>query len=178
MKHALALLAFLLLAPATAHDAGEVTVEVDDDGMRSVSIEGFELSWSALGLVEMTMSAPTTGWLAVGFGGGPAMDGSDLVIAYVDDDGEVHVRDDWGTGPVSHAPDTELGGAMDVSPEGGSESDGRTIVSFTRPQDTGGEHDFVIVPGSTVRLLVAWGRDGADDFDSMHDSAHTAMIEL
>ncbi|MBD3370278.1 DOMON domain-containing protein [Candidatus Fermentibacteria bacterium] len=167
------------LRAAYAHDAGDLEVSTSSSGWSSVSLEGFDLRWTIEGdTIRFDMTAPTTGWLAVGFGGGPAMAQADMVIGYVGEQGEPRIQDGWGTGPVSHAGDTELGGSGDLEILRASEEEGITSMSFSRLLDTEDEYDFPLRPGTTLRLSVAWGADEADDFDSMHQSAHSATIEV
>ena len=154
----------------------EIEQTVSDAG--PVSVEGFVLTTSVDGdelIIEMT--APTTGWLAVGFEPSMAMKDADMIIGYVAD-GEVFLSDDWGDGPTSHKPDTDLGGSDDVTIISGSEENGLTTITFSRPLVTGDGYDRDITPGGNSKVLLAYGREGADDFEGYHAWAETLDIVI
>lgn len=156
----------LIEVEQTAPDAGIVSVDGYD---LTISIEGDEL------IIEM--SAPTTGWIAVGFEPTMAMKDADLIIGYVAD-GEVFLRDDWGDGPTSHKPDTDLGGSDDVTIISGSEENGVTAISFSRPLVTGDVYDRDITPGGSSKVLLAYGSEGADDYEGYHAWAETLDLDI
>lgn len=178
MKTVVLLLPFMLFlaAAAAAHDLGGIAPEEGEDGWKTVEMEGMTLSWREMeDAFSFRAEAATGGWVAVGFGGGPAMKDASLIIGYADEDG-AHYRDDHGTSPVSHSPDTDLGGTDDIIEADAQESNGTTTFSFTLPMEPSDELDPVLTPGVTIRILAAWGnRDG---FTGMHSEAHTAEIEL
>ena len=43
-------------------------------------------------LLDLQVSAPTTGYVGLGFSGNGAMRGSDIVVGWVDDDHRGHLR--------------------------------------------------------------------------------------
>ncbi|MCK4516427.1 MAG: hypothetical protein KAU31_14290 [Spirochaetaceae bacterium] len=57
----------------------------------------------------LLMSAVTTGWIAAGFDPSRQMADANIIIGYVAD-GEVFLRDDFGTGNVRHGADVDNGG--------------------------------------------------------------------
>lgn len=161
----------------TAEDAQpEGGSESNDNQM--IAVDGFELSLDPRGdSLRVTMVAPTTGWVAVGFDPTAAMKDADLVIGYVAD-GEVFLSDHFGTGHTSHRADTELGGTNDLFDVTGSEEDGRTTISFTMLLSSGDEYDTELVPGSLHEVLLAYGGDGSDGFDEYHVWVNKVEIEL
>ena len=167
----------LLASIAACQDSGETTARVEEGGWRSVQIEDVKFAWLEMeDAYRFTVSAPTTGWVAVGFGGGPAMQDAAIFIGYVDDDGEAALRDDHGTSPVTHIPDTELGGTADGGEISVTERGGTTEMSFVVPREPGDELDPELSPGLTLRVIVAYG--AADGFTSMHSEAHSSEITL
>ncbi|MBD3370897.1 hypothetical protein GF402_11130 [Candidatus Fermentibacteria bacterium] len=143
-----------------------------------ITMDGFELSLYPRGdSLRVTMAAPTTGWVAIGFDPTAAMKDADLMIGYFSG-GEVFLRDDYGTGHTSHRADTELGGTSDLIDVTGSEEDGRTTISFTKLLSSGDEYDTELVPGSLHEVLLAYGEDGSDDFDEYHVWVVKVEIEL
>ncbi len=117
--------------------------------------------------IEFMVAAPTTGWVGIGFNPSTMMKDADYVLGYVKD-GVLHVQDNFGTGNTSHAPDVSLGGTDDVRGISGIEKDGKTTIVFALPLDSKDIYDKKFVKGDTYTVLLAYGKDGADDFTSMH----------
>lgn len=182
----LVLCSCLALGPASCTTGGDAaparnagTPPPDSgDGARSVQQDGFLLSWT----VEddeavITMSAPTTGWVAAGFHTEGAMQNAQIAMGWVDG-GTSALRDDFGTSFTTHAPDTSLGGTDDLVPVSGTEEEGRTTMVFRMPLDSGDPYDRILVPGEPCRALIAYGNDGDDDFTSYHAWAAIVEIEI
>jgi hypothetical protein len=127
--------------------------------------------------LEARVTAPTTGWVAVGFDPQTAMLEANLIIGYVAG-GTASVRDDYGTDQFGHASDTSLGGVDNVSEASGSESSGETMIEFTIPMDSGDQYDKALTEGTTYTVVFAYGADGADDFTSQHVYAAAAALEI
>jgi hypothetical protein len=151
---------------AVLEEALELSV---DDVSLSLETDGTDLT--------IGITAPTTGWVAVGFDPSAAMKDANIIIGYVEG-GEVFIRDDWGSGHTTHEPDTEMGGTDDVTVVSGSESDGVTSLTFTIPLDSGTPGDKAVAPGNTYDILLAYGPDGADDFEGYHRWAEVIEIEF
>ena len=122
---------------------------------------GESLAWFA-------MSAPTEGWVALGFGAESMMQGADMAIGWVDDAGRAFVLDCFSTGPYGpHPPDTELGGKDNLVTFGASEKDGVTTIEFSRPIAASDAYDKPIVTGESY----IWAYGPTDDFDEYHPVA-------
>lgn len=176
-------LAFLAASQGCGGDApetGEAAEDTSPAGMSASGIEseGVSLKWETAGdSITFTLSAPTTGWVAVGFDGESAMLNSDMVIGYVEG-GNVSISDHWGDGYTSHRPDTELGGTPDIVLKEGSELEGVTSITFTRPISPVDEFDSRLLPGTTHRVILAYGPEGADDFTGHHSWVKTFQAEM
>ena len=143
-----------------------------------ITVEDFHLSMNTDGEdLTVELSAPTTGWVAVGFDPSAAMKDANIIIAYVAD-GQAYLRDDWGSGYTSHEPDTDMGGSDDITDASGFEEDGVTSISFTIPLDSGTPGDKALVPGSAFDILIAYGADDADNFEGFHRWAKVIEIEF
>ncbi len=143
-----------------------------------VQEEGFELSWAVEGEeVLVTMSAPTTGWIAVGFHSEGAMKNAQIAIGWVEGE-TVSLRDDFGTGFTTHASDASLDGTDDLTVVSGSEEGGRTTISFRMPLAGGGSSDRVLVPGEPCHTVMAYGNDEDDTFTGYHAWAGSIDIEI
>jgi hypothetical protein len=155
-------------------DPGQLTLEEGLD----FKVEDFHLSMTTDGEnLTVELSAPTTGWVAIGFDPSAAMKDANLVIGYVDE-GQVLLRDDWGSGHTSHEPDVDMGGSDDITGVSGTETGGVTSISFTIPLDSGTPGDKALIPGTVYDILVAYGPDEADNFNEHHSWAKVIEIEF
>jgi hypothetical protein len=179
------LLAMLTIAAACGTAEGEQPGEQADPARESagaaremIQDDGFEMSWTVEGdSVTVTMSAPTTGWIAVGFHTEGAMKNAQIAIGYVQD-GTVSLRDDFGTDYTSHAADNSLGGTDDLRVVSGQETGDRTVITFSMPLDSGDPKDRILVPGEACRAVLAYGNAGDDSFTGYHAWASTVDIEI
>ncbi len=149
-----------------------------DESAAGISRDGYTLVWEFDEEdITFTMSAPTTGWVAVGFDPSAAMLDADIIIGYVED-GDVFLSDQWGDGYTSHRPDIELGGSDDAALVSGSEGEGVTEISFSRPMSTGDGFDHQLRPGGTHTFLLAYGPGDADGFAGKHSWVTTVEVIL
>lgn len=151
-----------------------------EDGWNEYILDGFTFEWKvedSTGTVRIKLTAPTTGWLAVGFEPTSFMNEANLLIGYVSG-GTAHARDDYGTGTVTHESDVVLGGTDNVELITGSEASGETVLEFRIPLNSGDAYDKVLMDGTTYTVIFAYGQNDADDFVSAHAWAESASIEL
>lgn len=132
--------------------------------------------WSIVGdRLIGAVSTPDSGWVAVGFGGeGPLMYGADIVIGYVDAHG-AHVEDHYANTPVSHLPDTALGGHDDIIASAGLVTRAGTTIEFERPLAAHDTTDHAIAAGQTHVIMAS---SGAADFVSYHAGGRKAVALL
>jgi hypothetical protein len=181
MKRVLAVGAVILLAAELASGGGQLEVvkaPVGPEGFKQVTMEEVLVAWRIDGeAVRVRVSAPTTGWVAVGFDPAAGMLDANIIIGYVDD-GEVRIEDHFGTGRIRHRPDSELGGTVDVSEASGTEQRGRTELAFTMPLDSDDPYDRVLRPGTTHAFLFAYGHDGENNVESYRATRGGFQAEL
>ena len=160
-------MAFALAATAQAQQPPPVTRT--DDGLSRIELAtGFVFTWKIVDEhIEATVSAPTTGWVAIGFNPVNRMQGATYVIGYVQGS-DVAIRHDWGTSPTSHRDVVAAGGVSRVTALGGKEEGGRTEISFRLPLDPGDRFFSPIRPGAVNTVIWAFGPNGADNFTSIH----------
>jgi hypothetical protein len=158
----------------------EKSVDASNGGSTHlVTVDGISLEWQLHGdSLDVTVAAPTTGWVAVGFDPSYMMKDANFIIGYVRE-GKVHIRDDYGSEPTYHVADTTSAGGQDnVANKKGIEAEGRTSISFTIPLDSGDSKDRVLVPGQTYTVLLAHGGNDADDFGPNHAKRVSTTIKL
>lgn len=173
----LAMLFAVVILSCGSEASGDQVVQ-NPNSVNSITVSNFSMEWSIDGdQLEITASAPTTGWVAVGFGPSSAMKDANIIIGYVQD-GEVNVRDDWGDGHISHRADTDLEGISNVTAISGAEENGFTELTFSIPLDSGDPYDKVLEQGETFKVILAFGPDDGDDFQGYHVWAETIELEL
>jgi hypothetical protein len=161
------ILAAFLAAPAAAQ------------GWQELVVGNFTLRWATIpgDSLAVELSAPTTGWVAVGFDPDSIMLGANIVIGYVVSTTPT-LRDDYGWQVTGHRDDLLLGGTRDLTVDGGTESGGTTEIMFTIPLDSGDPYDKPLVPGNTYPIILAMGPNGADDFSTQHQAVAVGQISL
>ena len=143
------------------------------------TVSGFNLKWMAdsADMLHVALSAPTTGWVAVGFKPSSMKKDANLIIGYVKAD-SVFIDDNFGTSAVLHEPDTSLGGTQDVGDVEGSEAEGVTRISFAIPLDSRDKYDQKLVRGERVKVILACAPNGADNFTYVHRTVASLTIEI
>ena len=183
MRKSIALIAGLLMITILMTGCGDDATgpQQGEGGESTYTVDDFTFAWQqdpdSDQHLLISISAPTTGWVAVGFEPASFMEDADLIIGYVDQ-GTASVRDDFGTGQFTHVSDVSLGGTSDVSSVSGEESSGNTTVSFRIPYDSEDQYDAVLQEGSSYTFIFAYGADGADDYTSTHVWAQSTNFEL
>lgn len=143
---------------------------------RNLEIDNMEISWDIVEEnVIFTVSAPTNGWVSIGFEPTKMMKDADIIIAYVKD-GDLYIEDHYGNSNVSHKADTALGGEDNVKPVKGVETDNKTTVTFSIPLNSGDKYDKVLEEGKTYSIIFAYGKK--DNFKSWHKYKGKSDITL
>ncbi|MBW6516798.1 MAG: hypothetical protein K0B81_09355 [Candidatus Cloacimonetes bacterium] len=173
------MIALLILCCNTIRDERFIASDdpPDDEGFYLAQSGSFVLRYKVDDTqnLECIFSANSTGWISVGFNPTNRMKDANIIIGYVEE-GIGFIRDDFGTGEVSHEADTLLGGTNDVTLIAASEQGGRTTFHFRIPLDSGDPYDRVLVPGSSYPVIFARGND--NDFDSYHTGLGQAIITI
>ncbi len=145
---------------------------------QQASFGDYQLEWRVVGQeLELRYSAQTTGWVAIGFKPSRMMRDANIIIGYVSG-GQVTVEDHFGNRNTSHTQDAQLGGSRDLRVIGGSESGGRTTLHVAVPLDSGDPNDQAMSAGEELRIIYAWGRNGADNTSAYHAGRGGANIRL
>jgi len=146
---------------------------------QEITVDGFVLRWETVSgdNLSVELSAPTTGWVAVGFDPTQMMLNANIIIGYVAT-GTPSLRDDFGWQTTSHRDDILLGGTSDVTVNGGFEAGGSTEIQFSIPLNSGDVYDRELVPGNTYPIILARSADGQDDFSAPHAAIATASITI
>ena len=134
---------------------------------------GMSVFWQHDGsTLYVGLEAPGTGWLSIGFGPERRMEGANIVIASITD-GALTIEDHYGNTPTSHRADD----IDHVIRAAGSESDGRSIVEFAIPLDSGDDEDKALAPGDEVVIILAY-HASSDRLTMRHTARSTSSIVL
>jgi len=175
MKKALVLAALLLLG-----SCGDPAGPSEAEGWYSYTTDDIVFQWRVENdgtTLHVKLSAPTTGWVAVGFDPSVMMKDANFVIGYVEN-GTGYIRDDFGTGATTHEADSVLGGTSDVTLIDSGENGNMTEIDFSVPMSSGDQYDAVLTQGETFTILLAYGPSGGDDFTSAHQFVRAVSLEL
>ncbi len=178
MKKAITFASIAVLLVLAVALAGAQSQGKDKDGFSKVSAIGMDLKWKVEDeWLYVSVSAPTTGWVAVGFDPTGKMQDANIIIAYMKDS-KLNIQDDYGSAPTRHQADGNIGGTLDVSEPAGSESNGKTEISFRIELDSGDKKDRPLKPGNSYKVILAHGKDGADNFKSYHGRTSRTTIKI
>lgn len=168
---------FVLIITAAALFAGGGQEEaVKAEGSDTFTIGKMGVSCSASdGMLEVTVEAPTTGWVAIGFNPSSMMKDANIIIGYVDGNSAV-VQDHFGVSGFGHKEDTGLGGSDDIKNVSGNESDDGTTLSFSIPLDSGDKYDTPLQAGDEVKVILAYG--DSDNLSAKHTYRTSASITI
>lgn len=124
--------------------------------------------------VEVTMSAPVKGWVAIGIDPTDKMKDADFKIGYIKD-GMVYIRDDYGNSPTGHTEDVKLGGTSDIRSYSGTEANGVTTITFVIPRQSSDTKDKALSAGAHKIIVAA---SDSDSFTSKHKMVGSFSVTL
>lgn len=146
------------------------------DSYKKVEDIGMTFQWKVVGqMLQIKLTAPSEGWVAVGFNPSRMMKDADYKMGYVDGS-TVVLEDHFGTGNISHKLDTDIGGSDDFELIGGFEKDGSTTIEFRMPLNSGDEKDSILREGDDVKVLLAYSN--RDSLTRKHRRRSSIMIKL
>ena len=147
---------------------------LNDQGYWEISKSGITLQWKVEGSnLDVILSAPTTGWVAVGFDPSNRMQGANIILGKVDN-GIPEVRDDFGSAPTNHTMDAR----QDINTFDVTEQVGTTTVSFIIPLDSEDPMDKPLVEGESYKVILSYGSNDNDNFDQKHSTRTSVTITL
>ena len=149
------------------------------DGFWKVEASGITFQWKVVGTdLEIKVSAPTTGWVAVGFNPSVMMKDANVIIGYVSAGATLSLQDDYGSELTNHAVDPVSSGTQ-LIPLGGTEGGGVTEIHFRIPLDSpDDQYDQDLVEGVVTKVILAHGSDGEDNFTQKHQMRTAISVEL
>ena len=142
-----------------------------------IAAQKMTFSWKVDGSnLNVKLSAPTKGWVGIGFNPSKEMKDAKYVLGYVKD-GKPILSDDFGTGDTKHEAVEDLGGKSDLSLVGGTEEGGVTTIEFTLPLVSKDTKGGTIDPAADTVVLLAYGPD-QDSFKMKHKFRTKLTVNL
>jgi hypothetical protein len=130
--------------------------------MQEVNKNGMKVGWEIIDdQLYVEMSAPTKGWVAIGFNTTSQLKGTSLLMGHVKG-ANSEVVDFFVRAPGDYEPVTELGGVSVITQSEGKEEGGATHISFHIPLRPNSEFHQQLVVGEMYHLLMAFSLE--DDF--------------
>ncbi len=152
------------------------TTTTDADGFKTQTKDDFTIKWKIVDSnISVKLGAPTTGWVAIGFDPTSRMKDANIIIGYVEN-GEVFMRDDYGSATTAHEADTAAGGTDDLTNKSGTENNGTTEIAFTMPLNSGDSRDRVLKEGTSYTIIMAYGT--SDSFTIKHSTTASTNFKL
>lgn len=107
------------------------------------------------------MSAPTTGWVAIGFNEHSGLQGAYLIMGNVKEN-VPSVVEYYTVSPGDYRPITSFGAKADIRNIEGFETSSKTTIKFSLPRKSSSSYQKDVKPGMKYSLIMAYSRE--DDF--------------
>ncbi|MEL6256686.1 MAG: DOMON domain-containing protein [Bacteroidota bacterium] len=142
--------------------------------LQKVEKNGMLVSWEVKGeFLEIEISAPSQGWLAIGFNEQKGLPGTNLIMASVSGD-SVRISDRYILKAGDHRALSELGIEEKLKVVSGEENASGSRVSFQIPISSKDKYHKNLLEGSAFYMLMAYSRE--DDF--MHHSMMRTSVTI
>lgn len=123
--------------------------------------------------IHFKMSAPTTGWVTVGFNETTEIKNAYLLMGHVTD-GKANVVEHFTQSPGNYTPIENLGSPLQVRNVSGQENKGNTTINFTLPIDRPTAYQKELVQGKQYQMILAYSLE--DDFQ--HHSIMRTSVDI
>ncbi len=129
----------------------------------SLTVRDMDIHWTEeANCWTFELSAPTEGWVALGFNRKNDIVHTNLIMTAVQE-GVVTSEDFYVVGFGNPQPVKKLGGTIAVSDLVGEEQNGRTTVRFSVPKKASDRYHYDLQAGDEIWFICAYSR--ADEFD-------------
>lgn len=141
---------------------------------KEINKHGMQVSWSfEADQLMIVMSAPTTGWVTVGFNENPSTDGAYLLMGNIIHS-KITVTEHYTLSPGNYKPFSQLGAAENISIISGKESSTQTTITFKIVFDERNKYQEQLQEGKSLYMIMAYSR--ADDFQ--HHSMWRESVKI
>ncbi|RAP35209.1 hypothetical protein DID80_06650 [Candidatus Marinamargulisbacteria bacterium SCGC AAA071-K20] len=160
----------LFIGACSTRSTDDPEVSLTDDGFKSVELINMTIEWRVTQdtKLEVVATAPTSGWIGIGFSPtGARMSGANIIMGYIDDSGNLQIEDRYGSSSTNHSKDSQ----DDLTNTSGSETSGSTTIKFTIPLNSGDSNDRPLTEGAAFTIMAAYGDSGEDNYTAQHNSS-------
>jgi hypothetical protein len=142
-----------------------------------IKVQKMVFGWKVDGAnLAIRISAPTKGWVGIGFNPSLEMKDAKYVLGYVQD-GKAILAEHFGTGTTKHEAMEALGAKSDVTLVGGTEEGDVTTIEFTLPLVSTDTKGGTIDPAAETKVLLGYGPD-TDSFKTKHKYRTSLSVNL
>lgn len=150
----------------------EVTAQTDNQ----IEKNGMKVSWRVSNdSIYFTMSAPTTGWIAIGFNESSSLTGTYLIMGRMRK-GSPEVVEHYTLQPGSYRPISELGTTPTTTIISGSQTRLHTRIEFSIPARKVSKHHKNLLGEDYQNMLMAFSRH--DDFQHHSVMRTSAKVRI
>jgi DOMON domain len=129
---------------------------------KRIDVNGMTVEWTyGKDRVFFTISAPTEGWIVLGFNEKDDIIGTNLIFGRVQS-GKIEVADHFTIAAGNHKPTEKLGGTAVFADVSGEEKSGNTTIRFSMPTKALDAYHFDLTEGSEKWFICAFSAE--DDF--------------
>ncbi|MEL7001161.1 MAG: DOMON domain-containing protein [Bacteroidota bacterium] len=130
---------------------------------KSVNLGGMEMSYRLRAdSIYITLSAPTTGWIGIGFNSQNSIVKSDLILFHIIDN-QTEAVDMYVVAAGNPQKDDNLGGQQSITVKHSLEAEGKTTVRFSVALRSRDRYDYQHNPGDDFWLILAYSTH--DEFE-------------
>ncbi|MBE0636287.1 hypothetical protein IH601_09845 [Candidatus Bipolaricaulota bacterium] len=152
-------------------------VIVSGEYAHEMTVAGVQIHWANdAQQLRVGLVSPGTGFVAIGFDPDRRMEGANFIIGSMHE-GELTIRDDYGSESFAHVEDTSRGGVDDIIAADGNEWPDQTVIEFIIPLDSGDPMDKPLLPGHEYTVLVAY-HSLQDSFSAKHTRQGSGLLKL
>ncbi len=146
---------------------------LDNDSLeKEVSKNQMTVSWEHKEeRIHFKMTAPTSGWVTIGFNTTASMSGAYLLMGRMVN-GKAELVEHYTISPGNYKPITSLGANAAVQNVNGSESNKQTTIQFSLPVEGTNKYARQLKSGSEYAMTLAYSRE--DDFQH-HSMMRTSV---
>ncbi len=135
-----------------------------------------EVKWAFVDeQILFEMSAPTNGWIAIGFNESNELAGTYLLMGAVRK-GRPVVEEHYTLAPGDYPSFKELGEPAGILSKDGNEIEGVTMIRFSLSQKSFYQYSKKLTPGSKYNMLMAYSQE--DDFEHHSIMRTSILIQL
>tara|TARA_R110002096_G_scaffold126532_2_gene273525 strand:+ start:13876 stop:14364 length:489 start_codon:yes stop_codon:yes gene_type:complete len=143
---------------------------------KEISKDGMKISWSHSGkIVNFKISAPTDGWIAIGFNPKKGISDTYLIMARIINN-KVEVLEHYTLSPGNYKSLEALGDSNQAVVINGKESQNKTEIEFSLPISSKDKYRYDLSPGNSYNLLYAYSQ--SDDFQHHSIMRNSCNIKL